>query len=87
MKYIRNVEEIVETLEKSNRVLAVFQGHHHSGNYSYRNGIHYYTMKGAIEGSVPENNAFATVEIDKERNIHINGFYNCENQFLKYHIK
>jgi len=82
--YIRNAEEIVEILEKSNRVLAVFQGHHHSGNYSFRNGIHYFTMKAAVEGALPENNSFATVEIDREFNIRIDGFFNCENRFLKY---
>lgn len=79
---IRNAGEIVDILEKSNRVQAVFQGHHHEGNYSYRNGIHYFTMKAAIEGSMPENNSFAIVEIDRELNIHIKGFYNCEDQFL-----
>lgn len=81
--YIRNAKEIVDILEKTNRVVAVFQGHHHQGNYSNRNGIHYFTMKAAVEGSIPENNSFATVEIDRELNIHIDGFYNCEDQFLK----
>ena len=81
--YIRNAEEVVDILEKSNRTLAVFQGHHHAGNYSYRNSIHYYTMKAAVEGSLPENNSFATVEIDRGLNIHINGFSNCEDIFLK----
>ena len=80
--YIKNAETVVETLEKSSRVLAVFQGHHHSGNYSYRNGIHYFTMNAAVEGNLPENNSFAMVEIDSELNIHIKGFYNCENRFL-----
>jgi alkaline phosphatase len=81
---IRNAGEIVEILEKSNRVLAVFQGHHHRGNYSYRNGIHYFTLKAAVEGSIPENNSFAIVEIDRELNIHIKGFFNCENQIIKH---
>ena len=85
--YILNAEEIVEILEKSNRVLAVFQGHFHEGNYSFRNGIHYFTMKAAVAGSLPENNCFATVEVDRELNIHINGFFNCEDQFLKYHVR
>ena len=80
--YIKNAKEIVEILEKSNRVLAVFQGHHHSGNYSHRNGIHYFTMKAVVEGSLPENNSFAIVEIDRELNIHIIGFHNCEDQLL-----
>ena len=81
--YVRNAEQIVEVLEKSARVLAVFQGHHHSGNYSYRNKIHYLTMKALVEGSLPDNNSFATVEIDSRLNIHVNGFYNCDDHFLK----
>lgn len=80
---IGNAEEIVSILEKSNKVVAVIQGHHHAGNYSFRSGIHYFTMKGMIEGSLPENNSFAIVEIDKDLNIYVEGFYNCENKEMK----
>ena len=80
--FIRNAEQIVETLVKSNRVLAVFQGHHHPGNYSHYKGIHFYTMKALVEGCLPDNNSFATVEVDRELNIHIKGFFNCEDHFL-----
>ena len=52
---IGNAEEIVSILEQSGKVVAVIQGHHHAGNYSFRHGIHYFTMKGMIEGSLPEN--------------------------------
>lgn len=40
-------------------------------------------MKGMISGSLPENNSFAIVEVDPERNICIDGFYNCEDKILK----
>jgi alkaline phosphatase len=62
--YVRNAQEVVEILERRNNVLAVFQGHHHKGHYSFRNGIHYFTIKAAIEGQHPENNHFAIIEID-----------------------
>lgn len=82
---IGNAEEIVSALEQSNKVVAVIQGHHHAGNYSFRHGIHYFTMKGMIEGSLPENNSFAVIEIDKDLNIYIEGFYNCKNKEIKHH--
>ncbi|MDR2026860.1 MAG: metallophosphoesterase [Prevotellaceae bacterium] len=63
--YVANAPEVVEILERRNNVLAVFQGHHHGGHYGFRNGIHYFTMKGAIEGPYPENNQFAVIEIDR----------------------
>lgn len=80
---VANAEEIVDILEDSGNVLAVFQGHHHDGQYSFRNKIHYFTMKGLIEGSLPDNNSFAIVEIDKQLNIYLKGFYNCENKEMK----
>ena len=51
-------------------------------DYSFRNNIHYWTMKGMIEGNLPDNNSFAVVEIDTQNNIHIDGFYNCEDKDL-----
>jgi alkaline phosphatase len=80
---VGNAGEVIEILEKSGKVLAVFQGHHHSGSYNFSNGIHYFTMKGMIEGAFPENNSFALVEIDKELNITIEGFANSEGLHLK----
>ncbi len=79
---IDNADEIVSVLEKSGNVLAVLQGHHHPGNYSFRNGIHYFTMNAMVEGSLPDNNSYAIVEIDNDLNIIINGFYNCRDSFL-----
>ncbi|MDR1120943.1 MAG: metallophosphoesterase [Dysgonamonadaceae bacterium] len=80
---VGNAGGVIEILEKSGKVLAVFQGHHHAGSYSFSRGIHYFTMKGLIEGAFPENNSFALVEIDKELNITIDGFANCEDMYLK----
>ncbi len=72
---IDNAHEIVQILEKHNNVIAVFQGHYHGGHYSFKSGIHYYTMKAMVEGSLPGNNSFGIVEIDYHLNIMINGFY------------
>lgn len=73
---IGNAEEIVSLLEQSEKVIAVIQGHHHPGHYSFRNGIHYYTIKGLIEGPFPENNNFVVIEIDRQLNLDIKGFGN-----------
>lgn len=79
---VDNASEVVSILENSGCVLAVFQGHHHAGHYSFRNDIHYWTMKGMIEGNLPENNSFAIIEVDKNQNIYIDGFANCEDKAL-----
>jgi len=81
--YVGNADEVMPLLEKSGNVLAVFQGHHHSGNYSFRNDIHYWTMKGMIEGDLPDNNSFAIMEVNQHGDISIDGFFNCEDRMLK----
>ncbi len=80
---IENAHEVVQILENCNNVLAVFQGHYHQGHHSFQNGIHYYTMKAMVEGSLPDNNSFAIVEVDNNFNIIIDGFYNCEDYLMK----
>jgi alkaline phosphatase len=81
---IKNAQAAVEILEKSRRVLAVFQGHFHEGNRSERNGIHFHTLNAAVEGSLPENNSFAIVEIDKALHIHLSCYY--DNQLIEYNM-
>jgi alkaline phosphatase len=72
--YVKNAPEVREILDASGRVLAVFQGHHHPGAYSYINGIHYYTLKGMIEGHGEDNNAYAVVEVHPDLNITVTGY-------------
>ena len=71
---IGNADEVVSVLERHRNVLAVMQGHHHEGHRSERAGIHYYTFKAMIEGSYPEHNSYAIVNIDRQGNITIEGF-------------
>jgi predicted phosphodiesterase len=72
--YVKNAPAVRRMIEASGRVLAVFQGHRHEGAYSRAGGIHYYTLKGLIEGSGPENNAYALVTVDPDRTIRITGY-------------
>ena len=81
---VGNADEIVNILERHKKVITVFQGHHHPGHYSYRNNIHYYTMKGMIEGSFPENSSYGIIEVQRNLNINITGFRNCGNKLMKH---
>ena len=47
-------------------------------------GIHYYTLKGLIEGSGMENNSYALVEVDTLWTIRIKGFRKADSAELKH---
>jgi hypothetical protein len=72
--YVANHAEVRSVLEESEKVLAVFAGHHHLGSYNKIKNIHYYTLKGAIEGSGEENNTYAIIEVDENYNITVIGY-------------
>ena len=74
---VGNGDEAVSIIEKHPQVLAVFQGHHHPGHYSFRNGIHYWTCAGMIEGEYPDHNVYAVVEVRPNGDIFIEGFRDC----------
>ena len=72
--YVNNAADVRQILQSSGKVLAVFQGHHHSGSYSNIAGIHYYTLKALVEGSGPENNSYAIAEVHPDGSITITGY-------------
>lgn len=45
---IKNASTVRSILEESGKVLAVFSGHDHHGDYAVINAIHYYVLQGAI---------------------------------------
>jgi hypothetical protein len=72
------------------KVLAVFQGHHHDGDYVEINGIHYYTLKALVEGSyyddgnkIQENNSYAIVEVHPDRSITVTGYGGAQSVELE----
>lgn len=71
---VKNAADVRGILEKSGRVVAVFQGHDHRGGYRIVNGIHYVTLRGMVEGAGLENNAYATVTLSKGGQIEVRGF-------------
>jgi predicted phosphodiesterase len=72
--YLKNAPAVRRILETPGNVLAVFQGHRHEGAYSVINGIPYYTLKGLIEGSGPDANAYAIVEVRDDGSVWVTGY-------------
>jgi alkaline phosphatase len=71
---VKNASQIRDVLEKSGRVLAVFQGHSHQNDYQEIAGIHYCTMAGMIEGTGAENNGYSIAQIHSKGRIEVTGF-------------
>lgn len=78
---IKNAGTTRAILEKGNKVKCVFQGHDHMGGYELINGIHYYTLKGMVEGNFPESNSFAIVSLSEDK-ILIRGYGDTVSQSL-----
>jgi len=71
---INNATQVRAVLESHPRVMAVFQGHQHQGQYHVINDIHYYTLKAMVEGSGEESSSYAIAEIFKNGSIRITGY-------------
>ncbi len=83
---IKNAAQVRQVLQESKRVLAVFQGHNHAGQYHSIEGIHYYTLKALIEGPGRVNNAYATVTVDPALNILVTGYRKAQSMELEKQI-
>lgn len=71
---VKNAAEVRAVLEQSGNVLAVFQGHDHRGDYNEINRIAYCTLTAMVEGSGPENNAYAVVDVLPGDTVRVTGF-------------
>jgi len=75
---VKNAPEIRDILQKAGNVLAVFQGHKHSGGYRKIAGIHYCTLRAMVElpwtDDSTNNNAYAVVSLDRSDRITLEGF-------------
>jgi hypothetical protein len=80
--YVKNAADVRQILQTSGKVLAVFQGHHHAGAYNAIERIHYYTLKALVEGSGPENNAHAVVDVRQNGDIAVTGYRRAESRLL-----
>ncbi|MHC4509561.1 MAG: metallophosphoesterase family protein [Planctomycetota bacterium] len=72
--YVNNAADVRQILEASGKVLAAFQGHHHSGAYSQIGGIHYYTLRAMVVNSGVQNNSYAIVEVHSDRSMTVSAF-------------
>ena len=70
---VKNSPDVRRILERSGKVLAVFQGHNHGGAYRRINGIHYFTMRAMVEGPGLKNNSYALARISA-RAVKVKGF-------------
>lgn len=71
---VKNAPEVRRILEEAGNVVAVFQGHDHSGGCVKIGGVHYCTLKAMVEGPAPENNSYAVVALDTAGGIRLDGF-------------
>jgi len=71
---VKNGAEVRGILERSGKVMAVFQGHQHRGAYRKIGGIHYFTMRGMCEGAGPGNSAYAMVRVKEGGGIEVRGY-------------
>jgi predicted phosphodiesterase len=79
-----NADMVRKILEDNGNVMIVFQGHYHEGDLCKINNIYYYTLKAVIEGTGPENNNYAIVEIDEDMLIRIKGFRKTDSLNLNF---
>jgi alkaline phosphatase len=81
---VQNAAEVRSRLEKSGKVLAVFQGHSHKNDYQQIAGIHYTTLVAMVEGSGTENNGYTMLDVLADGSLRLNGFRKQANRDLKH---
>lgn len=81
---VKNAPEVRSVLESAGNVHAVFQGHMHTGGYAEVNGIHYVTLRAAVEGEGFVSNAYGTVRLSQDGSIVMNGFGQQRSYELKH---
>ena len=69
-----NASEVREVFAAAHgKVKAVFQGHHHTGDFKVVDGVNYVTFKAAVTGPAPEQNAYALVTLHPDGSIEVEG--------------
>ena len=58
-----NDATVVDLLGRHGNVAAWINGHNHAGNYGWKNGIHYLTIQGMVQGPT---NAYGIVEVHSD---------------------
>lgn len=81
---VRNAAEVRALLEKSGKVLAVFQGHSHKNDYQQIEGIHYTTLVAMVEGSGMENSGYSLLDVMADGSLRLNGYRRQANRTLNH---
>ncbi|MCF7784481.1 MAG: metallophosphoesterase [Prosthecobacter sp.] len=81
---VRNAAQVRALLEKSGKVLAVFQGHSHKNDYQQIASIHYTTLVAMVEGSGAENNGYTMLDVMADGSMRLNGFRRQTNRTLNH---
>ncbi|HEY1081792.1 MAG TPA: metallophosphoesterase [Prosthecobacter sp.] len=71
---VKNAAEVREVLEKSKKVLAVFQGHSHKNDLQTIAGIPYVTLVAMIEGTGMESSGYTLLDIHADTSLRLHGF-------------
>lgn len=82
---VKNCREVRQVLEKSDKVLAVFQGHSHKNDLKQIGGIHYCTLVAMVEGGSTESNAYTLMDIQSDGTLKLTGFRN-QNKIGRAHV-
>jgi predicted phosphodiesterase len=72
---VKNASAVRDVLEKSGKVLAVFQGHSHKNDYQQIAGIHYCTLVAMVEGSGIENSGYTMLDVMPDHSLRLHGFH------------
>lgn len=80
---VKNAQQVRSVLEKSGKVVCVFEGHVHEEIYKLINGIHYYSVNAVIEGDGAENNAYMIVDVYKDHSLKIDGYRRASDREFK----
>ena len=81
---VRNAAEVRSLLEKSGKVLAVFQGHSHKNDYQQIAGIHYTTLVAMVEGTGLESSGYTMLDVMPDSSLRLNGFRRQMNRTLNH---
>ncbi|MEA1950186.1 MAG: metallophosphoesterase family protein [Planctomycetota bacterium] len=71
---VKNAQKVRRVFERSEKVLAVFQGHNHINAYNHIGGVHYCTLHSVVDGPFPKENGYAIVDLFSDGSVRIDGF-------------
>ena len=80
---VKNAAEVRTILEKSKKVLAVFQGHSHKNDLQEISGIPYCTLVAMIEGTGMESSGYTMLDVLPDSSLRLHGFRRQTSRSLK----